>query len=49
MKIQIEFMRIMTRWDVIVAKKQILAEKKIKYTKRSTPENKILKKHNFYK
>ena len=23
--------------------------KKIKYTKRSTPENKFLKKHNFYK
>ena len=40
-------MRIMARRSVIVANKQILAGKQIKYTKGSTPENKISKKHNF--
>ena len=47
MRFQKELMRIMARRCVIVANKQILAGKQIKYTKGSTPENKISKKHNF--
>ena len=47
MRIQKELMRIMARRGVIVANKQILVGKWIKYTNGSTPENKISKKHNF--
>ena len=47
MRIQKELTRIMARKSVIVANKQIFAGKQIKYTKRSTAENKILKNHNF--
>ena len=42
-------MRIMAKKGVTVANKQNLAEKYIKYTKGSTPENKFSKKHNFCK
>ena len=37
----------MARRGEIVASKQILAGKYIKYPKGSTPENKVSKKHNF--
>ena len=46
MRIQQELMRIKARRGVIVANKQILVGKQIKYTKGSTPENKISEKHN---
>ena len=47
MRIQKELVRIMARRGEIVASKQIIAEKQIKYTKGSTSENKISRKHNF--
>ena len=47
MRIQKELVRIMARRGEIVASKQIMAGKQIKYTKGSTPENKISRKHNF--
>ena len=47
MRIQKELMRIMARRGEIVANKQILAGKQLKYTKGSTPENETSKKHNF--
>ena len=47
MRIQKELVRIMARRGEIVASKQIMAGKQIKYTKGSTPENEISRKHNF--
>ena len=47
MTIQKELMGIFARRGVIVANKQILAGKQIKYTKGYTLGNKISKKHNF--
>ena len=46
MRIHNELTRIMARRGVVVANKQIFAGKQIKYTKGSTPENKISKNHN---
>ena len=47
MRIQKKTHKIMARNGVMVANKQILAGKQIKYTKGSTPENKISKKQFF--